>query len=64
MRTRTPEGKREFVATLNGSGLPIGRTMAAILENGQQSDGTVVLPEALVPFTGFGRIAADGTPKP
>jgi seryl-tRNA synthetase len=64
MRTRTTEGKREFVATLNGSGLPIGRTMAAVLENGQQADGTVVLPEALVPFTGFGRIAADGTPKP
>jgi seryl-tRNA synthetase len=64
MRTRTADGKREFVATLNGSGLPIGRTMAAILENGQQADGTVVLPEALAPFTGFGRIAADGTPKP
>ena len=64
MRTRTPDGKREFVATLNGSGLPIGRTMAAVLENGQQADGTIVLPEALTPFTGFGRIAADGTPKP
>jgi seryl-tRNA synthetase len=64
MRTRTADGKREFVATLNGSGLPIGRTMAAVLENGQQADGTVVLPEALVPFTGFGRIAADGTPQP
>jgi seryl-tRNA synthetase len=64
MRTRTADGKREFVATLNGSGLPIGRTMAAVLENGQQADGTIVLPEALTPFTGFGRIAADGTPKP
>ena len=64
MRTRTPDGKREFVATLNGSGLPIGRTLAAVLENGQQADGTVVLPEALAPFTGFGRIAPDGTPKP
>jgi seryl-tRNA synthetase len=64
MRTRTADGKREFVATLNGSGLPIGRTMAAILENGQREDGTIVLPEALAPFTGFGRIAPDGTPKP
>lgn len=64
IRTRTPEGKREFVATLNGSGLPIGRTMAAILEHGQQADGSVVLPEALTRFTGFGRIAPDGTPKP
>jgi len=64
MRTRTPDGKREFVATLNGSGLPIGRTLAAVLENGQQEDGTILLPEALVPFTGFGRIAPDGTPKP
>jgi seryl-tRNA synthetase len=64
IRTRTPDGKREFVATLNGSGLPIGRTMAAVLENGQREDGTIVLPEALAPFTGFGRIAPDGTPKP
>jgi seryl-tRNA synthetase len=61
IRTRTPDGKREFVATLNGSGLPIGRTMAAVLEQGQQADGSIVLPEALAPFTGFARIAADGT---
>jgi len=62
IRTRTPDGKREFVATLNGSGLPIGRTMAAIMEQGQQADGSIVLPAALAPFTGFARIAADGTP--
>jgi seryl-tRNA synthetase len=61
IRTRTADGKREFVATLNGSGLPIGRTMAAVLENGQQADGSIVLPEALAPFTGFARIAPDGT---
>lgn len=61
IRTRTPDGKREFVATLNGSGLPIGRTMAAILEQGQQADGSIVLPDVLVPFTGFAKIAADGT---
>jgi seryl-tRNA synthetase len=62
IRTRTSDGKREFVATLNGSGLPIGRTMAAVLEQGQQADGSIVLPEALVPFTGFASIAPDGTP--
>lgn len=42
----------QFVHTLNGSGLAIGRTMAAILENYQQSDGTVRLPEALQPYLG------------
>ncbi len=63
IRTRTDDGKREFVATLNGSGLPIGRTVAAILEQGQQADGSIVLPEALAPFAGFGRIAPDGTPS-
>jgi seryl-tRNA synthetase len=61
IRTRTDDGKREFVATLNGSGLPIGRTMAAVLEQGQQPDGSIVLPAALAPFTGFSRIAADGS---
>ncbi|MBT0767509.1 serine--tRNA ligase [Kineosporia sp. J2-2] len=60
IRTRTEDGKRELVATLNGSGLPIGRTMAALLENGQQADGSVVLPEALANYTGFGTIHADG----
>ena len=58
---RGADGKREFVATLNGSGLPIGRTMAALLEQGQQADGSVRLPEALVPYTGFAVIKADGT---
>jgi seryl-tRNA synthetase len=61
IRTRTPDNKREFVATLNGSGLPIGRTMAAVLEQGQQADGSIVLPEALAAFTGFATIAADGS---
>jgi seryl-tRNA synthetase len=46
---------------LNGSGLPIGRTMAAVLEQGQQADGSIVLPLALAPFTGFATIAADGS---
>ena len=39
-------------STLNGSGLAIGRTMAAILENGQQLDGSVKIPDALVPYFG------------
>ncbi|MFZ7127066.1 MAG: serine--tRNA ligase [Desulfobacterales bacterium] len=42
----------EFVHTLNGSGLAVGRTVAAILENGQQADGTVRIPEALQPYMG------------
>jgi seryl-tRNA synthetase len=42
----------QFVHTLNGSGLAAGRTMAAILENYQQEDGTVRIPEALQPYIG------------
>ena len=54
---RTKEGKvTRLVHTLNGSGLAIGRTMAALLENGQQSDGSVLLPQALVPYFGGNRI--------
>ena len=45
-------GKAEFVHTLNGSGLAVGRTWIAILENYQQADGSVVIPEALRPFMG------------
>ena len=56
-----PEGgkKTEFVHTLNGSGLAIGRTWLAILENYQQADGSVTIPEALRPYMGAERI----TPK-
>ena len=43
-------GKVEFVHTLNGSGLAVGRTLIAVLENYQQKDGSVVIPEALRPF--------------
>jgi len=54
---RTKEGKvTKLVHTLNGSGLAIGRTMAALLENGQQSDGSVLLPQALVPYFGGDKI--------
>jgi seryl-tRNA synthetase len=52
-------GKPEFVHTLNGSGLAVGRTLIAILENYQQQDGTVVIPDALRPFMdGMTRIGA------
>ncbi|GAB5436787.1 serine--tRNA ligase [Falsiruegeria mediterranea] len=45
-------GKPQFVHTLNGSGLAVGRCLIAVLENGQNEDGTVTLPEVLVPYTG------------
>ncbi|MEO7569242.1 MAG: aminoacyl--tRNA ligase-related protein, partial [Croceibacterium sp.] len=49
-----PEGGKgtAFVHTLNGSGLAVGRTLVAVLENGQQADGSVTLPGALVPYMG------------
>ncbi|WGR60380.1 serine--tRNA ligase [Paracoccus ferrooxidans] len=54
-------GKPEFVHTLNGSGLAVGRTLIAVLENGQQADGSVLLPEALHPYLGGRtRLGADG----
>jgi len=54
---RTKEGKTtRLLHTLNGSGLAIGRTMAALLENGQQEDGSVLLPEALRPYFGSDRL--------
>ena len=50
---RTKRGKKtELVHTLNGSGLAVGRTMAALLENGQQPDGSVKLPKAIIPYFG------------
>jgi seryl-tRNA synthetase len=51
-------GKTEFVHTLNGSGLAVGRTWIAILENYQQADGSVVVPEALRPFMGGREVIA------
>lgn len=50
------KGKSEFVHTLNGSGLAIGRTWVAIIENYQQADGSVIVPEALRPYVGAERI--------
>lgn len=52
-RWRNPEtGKPELVHTLNGSGLAVGRTLVAVMENGQQADGSIALPEALRPYLG------------
>jgi seryl-tRNA synthetase len=52
IRFRNKEGKVEFAHTLNGSGLAVGRTVVAILENYQQKDGSVQIPEALWPYMG------------
>jgi seryl-tRNA synthetase len=47
---RTKDSKTEYVHTLNGSGLAVGRTMIAIIENYQNEDGTITVPKALVPY--------------
>ncbi len=52
IRFRRVTGKNDFLHTLNGSGLAVGRTLVAILENGQQADGSVLIPEALRPYMG------------
>ncbi len=58
----TGGGKPEFVHTLNGSGLAVGRALIAVLENGQQEDGTVTLPKALHAYTGgLTTLTAEGT---
>ncbi|TGD62860.1 serine--tRNA ligase [Tabrizicola sp. WMC-M-20] len=60
-KTETGGGKPDFVATLNGSGLAVGRCLIAVLENGQQADGSVDLPGVLHPYLGGRtRITADG----
>lgn len=57
IRFRRDKEKPEFVHTLNGSGLAVGRTVAAILENYQQADGSVVIPEVLRKYMGVDRIS-------
>tara|TARA_Y100000741_G_scaffold319095_1_gene266855 strand:+ start:596 stop:1876 length:1281 start_codon:yes stop_codon:yes gene_type:complete len=56
IRTKDNNKKNILLHTLNGSGLAIGRTMAAILENGQQSDGSINLPKALIPYFGSNKL--------
>jgi seryl-tRNA synthetase len=58
IRFKSKGGKSEFVHTLNGSGLAVGRTWLAIVENYQQADGSVVIPEALRSYVGTDRIPA------
>lgn len=60
-RFRNEDGKTEFLHTLNGSGLAVGRTLIAVLENGQREDGSVELPIALAPYLGGkSSISAEG----
>ena len=58
IRAKSGKGKTEFVHTLNGSGLAVGRTWLAIIENYQQADGSVVVPEVLRPYMGVDVIPA------
>ena len=58
IRYKPKGGKSEYVHTLNGSGLAVGRTWIAVVENYQQADGSIVIPEALRPFMGVERIPA------
>jgi seryl-tRNA synthetase len=60
---REPTARPEYVHTLNGSGLAVGRTLLAILENYQRADGGVTIPEALRPFAGFASIEPDGSTR-
>lgn len=53
---RTKDAKTEYVHTLNGSGLAVGRTLIAVLENYQQEDGSVKIPDALIPYMGVNEI--------
>ena len=58
-RWRNPAtGKPELVHTLNGSGVAVGRALVAVLENGQNADGSISIPRALVPYFGAERIQA------
>ena len=58
LRYKNTLGKQEYLHTLNGSGLAVGRTFAAILENFQQADGSVIIPKALRPYFGKDKIEA------
>jgi len=62
IRFKPKGGKSEFVHTLNGSGLAVGRTWLAIVENYQQADGSIVIPPALVPYMGAEKIGPKGEP--
>ncbi len=59
IRAKSGQGKADYVHTLNGSGLAVGRTWVAIVENYQQADGSVVVPEVLRPYVGADRLQAE-----
>lgn len=56
IKVKYKNGKKEYVHTLNGSGVAVGRTIACILETYQQKDGTLKVPEVLIPYTGVNKI--------
>lgn len=56
IQMKRKDGGRALPHTLNGSGVAVGRTVAALLENGQQADGSVLLPKALRPYMGADRL--------
>ena len=65
---KSETGKPELLHTLNGSGLAVGRTLVAVVENGQQSDGSITIPSALVHILGLTpsqatRQGANGCPR-
>ncbi len=62
IRAKSGKGKADYVHTLNGSGLAVGRTWVAIVENYQQSDGSVIVPEVLRPYVGAERLLAESQP--
>ncbi len=63
IRYKPKGGKSDFVHTLNGSGLAVGRTWMAVVENYQQEDGSIVIPEVLRPYMGIDRIPAPAAAK-
>ena len=58
----TPKPKPEFVHTLNGSGLAVGRTLVAVLENYQNEDGSITVPDVIRPYMGGQEVIASGLP--
>jgi seryl-tRNA synthetase len=62
IRFKGAGGKPEFLHTLNGSGLALPRVMIAVLESGQQADGSVVIPEVLRPYMGGQKVIGTGVP--
>ena len=59
IRYRDGDGDRHLAHTLNGTAVAVGRTLIALLENHQQADGSVIVPEVLQPYTGFERIGRE-----